>query len=91
MIKDVISPYVWENYSVKIEDDIYIVPLNEDGKLDMQNHWDIFFSMIHQMTQELVIKKIQDGMKKIQNEYIVTYKKTQNENNNNINTLKWNL
>ena len=40
------------------------------------------------MTQELVIKKIQDGMKKIQNEYIVTYKKTQNENNNNINTLK---
>ena len=91
LIKDVISPYVWENYSVKIEDDIYIVPLNEDGKLDMQNHWDIFFSMIHQMTQELVIKKIQDGMKKIQNEYIVTYKKTQNENNNNINTLKWNL
>ncbi|MEI8009510.1 MAG: hypothetical protein WCI00_09490 [bacterium] len=40
------------------------------------------------MTQELVIKKIQDGMKKIQDEYIVAYKKTQNENNNNINTLK---
>lgn len=91
LIKDTISPYVWENYTIKIEDDIYIVPSTDDAKKNMIEHWNTFMSMIHEMTQESVVKKIQDGMKNIKDEYMTKYTKSQNEKKDNIDSLKSNL
>ncbi|MCX6824181.1 MAG: hypothetical protein NT085_03565 [candidate division SR1 bacterium] len=88
LIKDAITPFLGENYSVKIEDDIYIVPSNNEAKKNMLEHGDIFMSMIHEMTQDVIIGKIQEGMKGIKKQYIEKYKNSQQENTENINTLK---